>query len=107
MAAHIFRERRLNATAVICFNDEMAMGFLKEIQKLGYQIPEDLSIVSFDGTFVRRYGNPILTSLSLRPEKIGEKCVEILLKEINKEPFKYKYKLTPRLLAGESVQDLK
>ena len=107
LAAHIFQERRLDATAVICFNDEMAMGFLQEIQKLGYRVPENLSIVSFDGTFVRRYGNPILTSLSLQPEKIGEKCVEILLKEINKEPFKYKYKLTPRLLEGESVQKIK
>lgn len=107
LAAEVFEERRLDATAVICFNDEMALGFLKGYTKLGHRIPEELSVVGFDGSYVRRYANLLLTSLSLFPSGQGEKCVEVLTDLIDGKRIRHKCELRTKILEGETVRSLR
>jgi DNA-binding LacI/PurR family transcriptional regulator len=73
-AAEQFAQRKLDATAVICFNDDVAVGFYSRIVKLGYRIPEDLSITGFDGLTLGEYITPTLTSMSLKPFEHGQRC---------------------------------
>lgn len=107
LAAEIFRERGTDATAVICFNDEMAFGFYKRIRALGYRVPEDLSIVGIDGTFSRKYTDILLTTLALNPKKQGEKCAEVLLDIIYGRKHKRVTQIPMRILEGESVRTIK
>ena len=107
LAAEIFQERELNATALICFNDEMALGFCKKYQQMGYQIPKDLSVISYDGTFIRRYASPFLTALGMFPKKQGARCVDILLDILNGKKVRRKYQIKPRILEGESVRNIR
>lgn len=107
LAAEIFHERHLDATAVVCFNDETALGFMKGIKKLGYRIPEDVSVTGFDGVYARRYSQQTLTTLSMFPHKQGYKCVEVLLDMIQGKKVKYVTHIPVKILEGETVKDLR
>ena len=67
LAAELFKERQSKATAAVCFNDEMALGFCKRMRKLGYRIPQDVSVVGIDGAYARKYTDQKLTSLAVNP----------------------------------------
>lgn len=105
-AANQFLERGIKATAVIGFNDEMALGFYKRIRKLGIKIPEDLSIISYDGTYSRRYADMELTSLALNARLQGKKCMEVLWKMIQGEKYKYVTRIPLKIVEGESVKTI-
>lgn len=49
LAARLFAERRLDATAVVAFNDEFALGMCKAFHSMGLRVPEDISIIGIDG----------------------------------------------------------
>lgn len=107
LAAEIFQERNTDATAVICFNDEMALGFCKQLRRLGYSIPKDLSVMGIDGIYSRRYMDILLTTLTLHAKKQGMRCVEVLLDIINGRKTKYVTHIPMKILEGESVRDLR
>lgn len=106
LGAHIFCERKLDATALITFNDEMALGFIKSIKKLGYSVPNDISVVGIDGIFSRRYTDQILTSVSLNPKEQGAKCAEKMIKILNGEKYKYVSHVPLKIIEGETVKKI-
>lgn len=106
LAAEIFLERRLDATAALCFNDEMALGFYHGLTALGLRIPQDVSVMGIDGSFARRYAGKQLTTLNLHPGQIGMRCMETLLKMINGEKYSYVSRIKMDILEGETVRTL-
>ncbi|MCD7954553.1 MAG: LacI family transcriptional regulator [Lachnospiraceae bacterium] len=102
-AADAFLKRKTDATAVVCFNDEMAYGFCKRLRELGKRIPRDVSVVGIDGSYVGRYVEQPLTTLSTDPFGHGRICVEILLSMINGREIRYRTKLPTRIIEGETV----
>ncbi|MDO4298832.1 MAG: LacI family DNA-binding transcriptional regulator [Lachnospiraceae bacterium] len=107
LGAEIFHERKTDATAVLCFNDEMALGFCKRLRQLGYRIPDDISVAAFDGVYSRRYSDKNPTTLALNPKKQGSKCVEVLLDMINGRKFKYVSDIQTNILEGDTVRDIR
>ncbi len=107
LAAKLFSEQNSDATAVLGFNDEIALGFCKEIRRLGYEIPGDLSVMGIDGVYSRRYPDLLLTSLELNPRAIGEKCVEVLLNVIDGNKVKYVTHMPVKGPEGDSVRNLR
>ncbi|MGI6018530.1 MAG: LacI family DNA-binding transcriptional regulator [Marvinbryantia sp.] len=107
LAAELFAEQKCDATAVVAFNDEMALGFYKKMRLLGYQIPENVSVVGFDGIYARRYTDQLLTTLSLSPRLQGAKCVEVLMNILIEKKYKYITRIPLKILEGETVRDLR
>ena len=69
----------------------------------GYDIPEDISVVGFDGIDIGRYMNPRLTTIRQHRESIALKSVEILLDRLD-EPALAVHEVEPfHLVPGESV----
>jgi DNA-binding LacI/PurR family transcriptional regulator len=106
LGAEIFHERQLDATAVLCFNDEMALGFAKRLRQLGYRIPEDISIAAFDGVYSKRYSDKSLTTLALHPRQQGRRSVEVLLDMLNGQKVKYISDIQTDLVEGETVRTI-
>ncbi len=106
VAAQIFLERNLDATAVLCFNDEFAFGVMNQFRRLGIRVPEDISVMGFDGSFARRYSFPLLTTVNLSAEKQGAKCVEVLIDMLKGKKVKRITHLAVKILEGESVKDI-
>ncbi|UVO31461.1 LacI family DNA-binding transcriptional regulator [Bradyrhizobium arachidis] len=50
-------------TALFAANDEMAIGLIKTVRAAGLQIPDDLSVIGFDGIAYADYCEPTLTTI--------------------------------------------
>jgi DNA-binding LacI/PurR family transcriptional regulator len=65
-------------TSVICSNDLMAIGVLQEAAAQGIRVPEDLSVVGFDGIEAGAWTSPSLTTVEQPIEEIAETAVTAL-----------------------------
>ncbi|MGM0415027.1 MAG: LacI family DNA-binding transcriptional regulator [Bacillota bacterium] len=78
-------------TAIFCFDDKMAIGAIRGAEELGYQIPEDLSIIGFDDIDLASYVKPALTTVRQSGYDMGYRAMEFLKKIIDgEEPGKLK-----------------
>jgi LacI family transcriptional regulator/LacI family repressor for deo operon, udp, cdd, tsx, nupC, and nupG len=66
-------------TAVMCISDTLGIGGMKEAQKMGYRIPEDLSIFSVDGIEYVKYTSPQLTTVNTHRYEYGFHGTERLI----------------------------
>ena len=107
LAAQIFMERKLDATAVICFNDEFAIGMIRGFQELDVKVPDQISVMGIDGTGTRKYLSPTLTTINMFPQKQGQECANILIDMIEKTNRRYMVHIKPKLQLGESVKNLR
>lgn len=74
-------------TAIFCGNDEMAMGAYQAIEEYGKKIPEDISVIGFDGLEISEYLVPGLTTVYQPIFDIGFYAAQFLVEAI-KHPEK-------------------
>ncbi|MDO9087005.1 MAG: LacI family DNA-binding transcriptional regulator [Anaerolineaceae bacterium] len=72
-------------TAIICFNDMVAIGLLHACKEFGIKVPEDLSITGFDNITFSGYTSPPLTTLDQPKYSIGNEAAQLLLDLMNKK----------------------
>jgi LacI family transcriptional regulator len=90
--------------ALICYNDLMALGFMKEAASLGVSVPRDLSVVGFDNIPYGKYVTPALTTVDLQSERMGASAMEKLLAVIRGENVDKLTKVAPQLILRASTQ---
>lgn len=66
-------------TAMIAFNDLVALGAMKQLKQLGLRLPEDMALIGCDNQFFCPYTDPPLTSVDLHPEEMARSAVRELL----------------------------
>jgi LacI family transcriptional regulator len=71
-------------TALFCVNDNVALGALRAAQQLGRRVPQDLSIVGYDDTYLSTSVSPTLTSLRVDTLAMGRAAVHLLALRIEK-----------------------
>ncbi len=69
-------------TAVLAYNDLVAVGILSRLAELGVKVPEQLSVVGFDDIPLAAIVIPPLTTVSLPTMRAGEAAVEVLLERL-------------------------
>jgi LacI family transcriptional regulator len=89
--------------ALICYNDLMALGFMKEAANLGVSVPQDISVVGFDNIPYGKYTTPALTTVDLQSERMGATAMEKLLAVIRGEPVEKLTKIAPQLILRQST----
>jgi LacI family transcriptional regulator len=90
--------------ALICYNDLMALGFMKEAASLGVSVPRDISVVGFDNIPYGKYVTPALTTVDLQSERMGASAMEKLLAVIRGEEVEKLTKVAPQLILRASTQ---
>lgn len=70
-------------TAVVCFNDIVAIGAMLAIARRGLVAGRDIAIVGFDDTAEARHVSPALTTVSVDSGGLGERAAQMLLRQIN------------------------
>lgn len=93
IAAHSLLSRTARPTALLCFNDRMAMGAYQAAGSLGLEIPQDLSVIGIDNLeLIAGSLWPGLTTVALPHYGMGSWAVTRLLDEIEgpegQEPFR-------------------
>lgn len=64
--------------AFVCANDNIATGLCYCAQSMGYKIPDDFRVTGFDNLDKAMYFEPQITTVSLKREQIGWKCMSVL-----------------------------
>lgn len=80
-AARELLGRGFQPTAIVCVNDYMAMGVLRELRAQGLSVPADVSVTGFDDIEFSEFTNPALTTLNIPRASIGAMAVEALLRD--------------------------
>lgn len=105
-AAQKLLKRCPSLTAVFAISDVIAMGVIRALRDMGKQVPEDISVVGYDGIVTGQYFLPRLTTVRQDTQRLAERGVETLLRGIlmNGRPV---HELIPfQLIQGESVARL-
>jgi LacI family repressor for deo operon, udp, cdd, tsx, nupC, and nupG len=66
-------------SAVFCASDEMACGFIGEVQRCGLRVPGDVSVAGFDDIEVIAHITPALTTIRQPRSEIGEAAARGML----------------------------
>ena len=69
-------------TAVFVMSDVMALGAIRAVGDRGLRVPEDISVIGFDGIEMGQYLVPKLTTIQQPSFELAERCVDILLQRI-------------------------
>jgi DNA-binding LacI/PurR family transcriptional regulator len=68
-----------DVTAVLAYNDLVAVGILSRLAELGIRVPQELSVVGFDDIPLAAMVTPSLTTVALPTGLAGRAAVELLL----------------------------
>ena len=71
-------------TAIICVNDVMAVGVLRELRERGIRVPQDMSVTGFDNVKLSEFCYPALTTVHIPRDRIGHIMCESLLSKSGK-----------------------
>ncbi|RKE37521.1 LacI family transcriptional regulator [Paraburkholderia sp. BL23I1N1] len=89
--------------AVICYNDLIALGFMKEAVSLGIKVPHELSVTGVDNVPYGEYAAPALTTVDIQSEKMGELAMQKLIDALAGHAEAGHSVFEPRLIVREST----
>ena len=96
-------EQMPDLTAVFAMADVLAVGAIRAIRDRGLRVPEDVSVIGFDGIELGNYLSPRLTTVRQARERIADRSLEILLSDIAGERPAVHELLPFDIVEGESA----
>lgn len=88
--------------AFVCANDSMALALMSNLQRLGYRVPEDVTVTGFDHTFNARNSSPVLTTVKRPLYHSGLKAMELLIDLFNGKDLPHHTSLDAEPVFAES-----
>jgi DNA-binding LacI/PurR family transcriptional regulator len=103
------RVMRENPDAVICQNDESALGLIAGLTNKGLKVPEDISVMGYDDLPFAAYANPALTTMKQQTSEIALEAARLLVtcmeaSELQKEYLPVKVLLDVGLIIRNSTR---
>lgn len=91
-------------TAIICVNDFVAVGVLRELRQQGFRVPQDVSVTGFDNIKLSEFCSPQLTTVHIPRDRIGHLIFAFLVPELHKgKPPGREIMIDPELILREST----
>lgn len=81
--------QEITPTALVISSDIQAIGILKLLHEIGYRVPDAISIVTFNKTFITELSIPSLTTVNTQTYQLGYESSRCLIELIN-EPEMFK-----------------
>lgn len=92
-----------DATAVIAFNDLLAIGTMRRLLARGLRVPEDISVLGCDDIFGADFCHPALTTLAAPLQDSGRAAVTLLLSSLAGQDARQRVELPTHLVVREST----
>jgi DNA-binding LacI/PurR family transcriptional regulator len=100
--------RELGLTAILAQNDHMARGLIHALHEHGYSVPNDISVVGFDGLETSKYVSFSLTTVVLPLREMGRVAMNLLQQHIENPALEAQViELPVTLYVGNSTKKLK
>lgn len=90
--------------SLFVLSDEMAIGVMRAAMDADLRIPQDISVLGFDGIMLSRFLNPTLATVSQPIEEIGIQSAKLLLELLQGKEVKPLTLLAHRIQTGESAR---
>jgi DNA-binding LacI/PurR family transcriptional regulator len=95
---------KANCTAIFVQNETAAIGVMQVLQEEGIKVPEQVSIIGFDGTDLCNYVSPSLCAVQVPLMEVGTKAVELLNQQIQGTvQTAHSIVIPPKINGGSSV----
>jgi len=102
-AAHEFLACPKRPSAVYAVSDSMAISFMKTVMEAGVGVPDDLSVVGFDGIEFAEFVTPTLTTIQQPRHEIGRSGARTLIEAISQGTRPKSIKLDAPLIVRDST----
>ena len=93
-------------TAVVCYNDQIAVKLISFLRGYGIDVPRDISVVGFDDALLSLIEVP-LTTMAHPKEMAGRVAAQNLLQLIDNPSANASFVFPPQLVERQSVRDLR
>ncbi|MGN0140711.1 MAG: LacI family DNA-binding transcriptional regulator [Roseburia sp.] len=103
-------EQEKGLTAIFAMSDIMAVGAVRALFDMGFRVPEDVSVVGFDGTEMADYYHPRLATVKQQYQILAGRSMDILLDRIETEedtPIAVHEIVPFTFVEGESIKNIK
>lgn len=93
-------------TAIVCYNDQLAIQLIDVIRSLDLKVPNDVAVVGFDDYQLSKFIDPSLTTMSHEKEKMGIDAGNMIIKLIQNADVKsmvYQPEMVVRKSSGKSL----
>jgi len=74
--------RHPELTALLAYNDVMALGAVQTCMALGYRVPERCAVIGFDDIWIAALTHPALTTIRVNKYEVGYRATQCLLSMI-------------------------
>ena len=74
--------RAPQTTAVLCGNDVLAVGALRQARAMGLRVPQDISITGFDDIELAQIAEPPLTTVHVPHRDMGRMAAQMLVAQL-------------------------
>ncbi|MEA9390133.1 substrate-binding domain-containing protein [Acerihabitans sp. TG2] len=81
-----YLQGRFGLTALLCSNDLLALSAIGGLTRAGYQVPEQVSVVGFDGIELGRHVFPSLCSVVQPRDELGRCAIATLMLLLDGQP---------------------
>ncbi len=99
-------EKEIPLSAVFAMSDTMAVGAIRAICDYGKRVPEDISVMGFDGIALAEFYNPKIATIRQAYKQLAERSTKVLLDMID-EGLGASHEIIPfELVEGESVREV-
>lgn len=103
LACQELLNHKIPFTAIIAFNDTMAVGALKALDDAGISVPEQVSVTGIDNDPIADFFNPTLTTVELPIEEMTRQAVKLALELIETKTSPVCHHHHGRLIQRNSV----
>lgn len=80
------QEQLQDCSAVVCYNDEIAYWLLKELSYAGRQVPQEISVVCFDNSYLSDLSKIRITTLAHKPHEMGDCAAQCMIRQLKGIP---------------------
>lgn len=91
-------------TAIVCYNDQIAIKIMDLLRKNSIKIPEDVSLISFDDSDICQVTEVKISSVAHPKEELGKKAAEAILALIEGQKIHTEEVMIPKMIIRHSTQ---
>ena len=92
--------------AILSVNEIFGIYGMRVVQRKGFKVPDDISIIGFTDGLLAKHANPSLTSVAQHGERMGEIAAKMLIERVESEDDEVAYGtkiLEPTLIERDST----
>ncbi|MDO7906200.1 GntR family transcriptional regulator [Paenibacillus sp. JX-17] len=94
-------------SALVCYNDEVGLEVVNVCRQLGISVPDKLSIIGQDNSYIAKNANIKLTTLTHPQEQMGRDAADWIIKKLQgKRDLPNTTYYQPMLIEGETVKEI-